>query len=477
MASVECLLREDDLSCPVCFESWLEKDSRTLPCQHTFCLNCLKKIQAGIYVKCPLCKRQIAIPNGNVQNFPKNLLLNAIEKAKKKDKLCSVHNKKLCDPILCCKFCKITRLCSECVDNDHSKSMCQIITFKSLESRLNSARNSNRERIKNLREKNEACQKTLMKELDNYKKECTAKIDNQYRDIKLKITKFFDKRKDELKFSANSSNLFLSETDIQAELEKLAQFPVPNLRVTKANFSITCSFDEKVKKSSKKKKKQRVFSRIKELNLNLSSVKHFQVTSGGFYYSTHDDLTSLFCVQNDNWIPEKFIFNQNISFFRITKRHIYISTGHLSGIFVSNRPFGRMNLPRKYLDQAFKNFLVCETMRNTFVALARADGALEMYRENELQWIRQTCGTIHCFLDNTSLLVTNGQNLEIITIESGCIIKSFPSFNNSEFFEFSASELIVGLNQEIKQTSSESSSDDEESIYFESNNGLLQQCR
>nr|XP_039262611.1 protein zyg-11 homolog B-like [Styela clava] len=63
------------LECPVCMESYEESGRRTpkmLPCQHSFCVDCLKTISSGGRIQCPSCRRQICIP---VKELPTSLVL------------------------------------------------------------------------------------------------------------------------------------------------------------------------------------------------------------------------------------------------------------------------------------------------------------------------------------------------------------------------------------------------------------------
>ncbi|XP_046384889.1 E3 ubiquitin-protein ligase TRIM32-like [Ischnura elegans] len=77
---------EELLECAVCLERL--KEPRTLPCDHTFCLNCLKTQMssplgsadgsAGV-VKCPTCRRDAAIPRqGGLASLPTNIYLESL---------------------------------------------------------------------------------------------------------------------------------------------------------------------------------------------------------------------------------------------------------------------------------------------------------------------------------------------------------------------------------------------------------------
>ena len=63
--------------CPICTE--VIKDSKVLPCIHTFCLKCLEQYwkdeQPGNRVPCPLCRMEFEIPAGGLSRLPKNFFV------------------------------------------------------------------------------------------------------------------------------------------------------------------------------------------------------------------------------------------------------------------------------------------------------------------------------------------------------------------------------------------------------------------
>ncbi|CAO1404040.1 unnamed protein product [Diamesa serratosioi] len=65
----------DLLECSVCLER-LKPNARVLPCQHTFCFDCLKQVSAkhpGVPLTCPECRRPTN--TSNVDQLPKNVFL------------------------------------------------------------------------------------------------------------------------------------------------------------------------------------------------------------------------------------------------------------------------------------------------------------------------------------------------------------------------------------------------------------------
>src|SRR6218665_3992998 len=65
--------------CPICMNVFT--DPRVLPCIHTFCLECLKRIcetapkNPGDKFPCPLCRKECLIPADGIDGVPKNFFV------------------------------------------------------------------------------------------------------------------------------------------------------------------------------------------------------------------------------------------------------------------------------------------------------------------------------------------------------------------------------------------------------------------
>ena len=66
----------DECTCPVCLEDFLEP--KTLPsCAHNVCRKCLEKLVAddSSEIRCPVCRKESAVPDKGVSGFPTNCLI------------------------------------------------------------------------------------------------------------------------------------------------------------------------------------------------------------------------------------------------------------------------------------------------------------------------------------------------------------------------------------------------------------------
>ena len=97
-------LLDDELSCPVCFEEFVEP--KCLSCAHTVCSSCLQNIvthsederQRGLFflfrsiIRCPICRTATEIPDNGVPDLPTNRLVVKLQQlAKKSDEVREVE--------------------------------------------------------------------------------------------------------------------------------------------------------------------------------------------------------------------------------------------------------------------------------------------------------------------------------------------------------------------------------------------------
>lgn len=74
----------DLIECSICQEEF--NDPRTLPCVHSFCMNCIricgKDKRPGDVMSCPLCRECFKIPVDGIDGLPKNFLIKKIIEVK-----------------------------------------------------------------------------------------------------------------------------------------------------------------------------------------------------------------------------------------------------------------------------------------------------------------------------------------------------------------------------------------------------------
>ena len=100
------------LTCPVCYE--LYKKPKYLPCYHSYCEECLAKLQkAGSdSITCPECRKTSAIPSGGIKQLPNNFFINRIvDEVALKEKVTGEEDVR-CD--LCVREDPAVVLCFDC---------------------------------------------------------------------------------------------------------------------------------------------------------------------------------------------------------------------------------------------------------------------------------------------------------------------------------------------------------------------------
>ncbi|CAH1274534.1 TRIM71 [Branchiostoma lanceolatum] len=119
----------EELSCSICLELFTRP--KVLPCQHTFCQDCLQDHAGrGGTFQCPNCRRHVRLPPQGVAGLPdSHIVANMCEKFQKQEKLfeetkaqpqsgkeCSFHPTE--EVKLYCKQCYMP-VCIECCEGSH----------------------------------------------------------------------------------------------------------------------------------------------------------------------------------------------------------------------------------------------------------------------------------------------------------------------------------------------------------------------
>ncbi|XP_019633615.1 PREDICTED: tripartite motif-containing protein 3-like [Branchiostoma belcheri] len=124
----------EELSCSICLElfTW----PKVLPCQHTFCQDCLQDLAGrGGTFQCPICRRQVTLPPQGVTGLPDNLMAaNMCERFQQQTTLsvetreqqlksanrCSFHPSEMLRQF--CKQCQIP-ICEQCFEEAHDNHL------------------------------------------------------------------------------------------------------------------------------------------------------------------------------------------------------------------------------------------------------------------------------------------------------------------------------------------------------------------
>ncbi|XP_078662567.1 tripartite motif-containing protein 2-like [Branchiostoma floridae x Branchiostoma belcheri] len=135
----------EELSCSICLQLFTRP--KVLPCQHTFCQDCLQDHAGrGGTFQCPNCRRQVRLPPQGVAGLPDNLMAaNMCERFQQQATTseetrqqpqsanrCSFHPTKVY--IMYCKQCPMP-VCEECIEGVHDGHATTTIKKAAQESR------------------------------------------------------------------------------------------------------------------------------------------------------------------------------------------------------------------------------------------------------------------------------------------------------------------------------------------------------
>ena len=74
MAAKEVKKATVNLTCPICYQ--LFNNPKYLPCHHSYCEQCLEKMQVQNKIICPECRKEATVPAGGVKDLPNNFFIN-----------------------------------------------------------------------------------------------------------------------------------------------------------------------------------------------------------------------------------------------------------------------------------------------------------------------------------------------------------------------------------------------------------------
>lgn len=475
MASAKLFINIDKLECAICVEPWLNNNPRTLPCQHTFCLKCLQRLRAVNYVKCPVCRQESNVPGKDISNFPKCLLINAIEEDYNTNENCSLHNKKAFKPHLCCKTCKKLNICSDCIEIDHSKPNCNIVTFNSLEIGLNKLKQNYMKSINEQIEYDSRNQDTILNEFEKSKKEFYLKIDEYFQDTRKKLMNYYEKKSLKLKFnSKDKENLFLNENDIDKKLLNLSndQLTLISNEGLKFYFEIDFIINQEHSDSSLKQ-----LFKLGGGNLSVNEpCSSCCLTKDGFYYFDYFETNRIFFTTIDNEInppttvsstlsssvsstsssslastsppvPKiRLNLDRDIEKYTITENYIFAIDTKTKSVIYSKKPF-KTPIIFELFDSTKTNSLKAnEDNFNQIYTLCYSNENKEckFFINKIYEWSIFDCLDIGCILNNGyPIIKTIDHKLLMLEKRTGITLKSIECPENSFIYDFSPYGILM----------------------------------
>ena len=76
MAAKDLKRATENLACPVCYQVF--RNPKYLLCYHSYCEECLEKMQKQSKITCPECRKKTAVPAGGVKELPNNFFINRL---------------------------------------------------------------------------------------------------------------------------------------------------------------------------------------------------------------------------------------------------------------------------------------------------------------------------------------------------------------------------------------------------------------
>ena len=134
-------VKDEFLVCSICTHEFDEETHvpRILPCLHTFCQGCLKKIVKAKSMACPLCKQNHELPQDGITGFAKDTTRrNLIDFIKVRKRSSEILCKDCPEDQTATDFCKecYIFMCPDCT-RAHKRSLASrkhsVLTIKELQ--------------------------------------------------------------------------------------------------------------------------------------------------------------------------------------------------------------------------------------------------------------------------------------------------------------------------------------------------------
>ena len=144
MAAKDVKMAYDNLSCPVCYQ--LFKKPKYLPCHHSYCEQCLEKMQEHSKIICPECRKESSVPPEGVKDLDDNFFITRLVDELILNRKVEGEEEVKCDE--CSGEDQVVAFCPDCstflchVCNEHHKRSNKsrdhgIIPFNELRSKKN----------------------------------------------------------------------------------------------------------------------------------------------------------------------------------------------------------------------------------------------------------------------------------------------------------------------------------------------------
>ncbi|CAD5114633.1 unnamed protein product [Dimorphilus gyrociliatus] len=421
MATDSLQFEESALVCSLCLDFWVENDPRVLPCQHTFCFQCLKMSPSNILTTCPVCRTKVNIRKENISNLPKNILANSLKESSrmrlKNTTVCKEHNQVLCKPKLVCKTCKEYNICEECLNDSHKN--CQIRLFEHLnrETRLLKKR---WEPVLNRIECN------LRKNAKNFKMELNE-IEMKFRKNFIKIRNELERKEEtelnKIKLMRNRlKGEFYRMKDLEREIENFKNdskfsYTIPNVEI-ELNLSENCA----------NTRQNKVLVKIQEFH-NLDCDISFTDIGIIKLYSNQNN-QQYFRIEFENSEVKEIPVNHTINTFAANKNFIYTSRVHpyisLTKCSINSMADGyHFEIIDNFYELVGRNigFIASDNDYDSFLYIFAKFGDLyfKLYKNGEKIWYQRFKMNLVdcCFLNNGNILLAGEDYLQVLHKDNG----------------------------------------------------------
>ncbi|CAD5114617.1 unnamed protein product [Dimorphilus gyrociliatus] len=391
-ASTEYVLKQEELICAICVDSWLERDPRVLPCNHTFCFICLKSLLRGGFAECPICRAKVNLMGRNINDIPKNSLPNAIEKIEPIVQVCTTHKRKILKPLLCCKTCRKLNLCALCIDIDHSMENCFIVTVNSLENRLRKLRSNYKVSINQHEMKISKTEAEVIRDIEETRNYHIADVRNQSEKMIQKVKRYYQEKRAELKDNSNEiNNILITEADVENQLRNLSVVEKPTVNSCPSKLSVYFNY--------KSHGIYKNFKRIRQQFFPMTETESHFIANDGFYCISKSNRATLMHQESFGSSISKATLDRNVEKIVITDRYLYVIECSYRKIMIACRPFYQFIDLRPFSSIEANDIKAIDIEEDSFVLTFNSDASKCSYFINKnYQWHCYSCRELGCIL-------------------------------------------------------------------------------